>query len=192
MQLVDLEHLQQVLQEFAVEVRNLYQDNLITHDHIASGDLLNSVECRVETEDRAFLVQLTLEDYWKYVEDGLAPAGKYPNPGWKAFPHILNWVTVKPVIPKRDNGRIPTPKSLAFLITRKSERGHEGQQRPCRCEGRRTGALPRPHLAGAWPRHGMVHPQGDSRRAVSYYPPPADISSKSNPTWKSLSGKTST
>lgn len=119
MQLVDLEQLQQVLQEFAVEVRNLYQDNLITHDHIASGDLLNSVECRVETEDRAFLVQLTLEKYWKYVEDGLAPAGKYPNPGWKAFPHILNWVTVKPVIPKRDSGRIPTPKSLAYLITRK-------------------------------------------------------------------------
>lgn len=120
MQLVDLEQLQQVLQEFAVEVRNLYQDNLITHDHIASGDLLNSVECRVETEDRAFLVQLTLEKYWKYVEDGLAPAGKYPNPGWKAFPHILNWVTVKPVIPRPDNnGRLPSQKSLAYLITRK-------------------------------------------------------------------------
>ena len=47
MELVNLDNLAAVLDEFAVEVRNLYQDKLILHDRIASGDLLNSVECNV-------------------------------------------------------------------------------------------------------------------------------------------------
>ena len=128
MELVNLDNLRAVLQELAVEVRNLYQDGLIRHDRIASGDLLNSVECHVDYDGQAFNVTLTLQEYWKYVEDGLQPAGRYGNPGWKAFPHILNWIAVKPVIPRPDkNGRLPSQKSLAYLITRKiKEQGTEG------------------------------------------------------------------
>lgn len=110
MELLNLENLQEVLQEFAVEVRNLYQDNLIRHDRIASGGLLNSVEARVETEDSAYLVQLRLEEYWKYVENDTPPH-------WPPQSAILNWIMVKPILPRRD-GRIPTPQSLAYLIGR--------------------------------------------------------------------------
>lgn len=119
-ELVNFDRLEAVLNEYAVEVRNLYQDNLIRHDRIASGELLNSVECQVEYDGQAFNVTLTLAEYWKYIESGLAPAGKYGNPGWKAYPHILKWISVKPVIPRPDNnGRLPSQKSLAYLITRK-------------------------------------------------------------------------
>ena len=39
-ELLNTENLQAVLMEYGVAVRNLYQDRLILHDRIATGDLL--------------------------------------------------------------------------------------------------------------------------------------------------------
>ena len=131
-ELIDFTALSAVLEELAVEVRNTYQDKLILHDRIASGDLLNSVECEVVVDDSGYAVTLRLEDYWKYVEEGVQgdrnPNSPYKNPGWKAFPHIMNWIDVKPVIPRPlDNGKLPTQKQLAYLITRSiKEHGTQG------------------------------------------------------------------
>ena len=131
MELVNLDNLAAVLDEFAVEVRNLYQDKLILHDRIASGDLLNSVECNVEYDGHTYSVTLTLQDYWKYVEEGVRgkknPRSPYNNPGWKAYPFIYKWIEVKPVIPRPYNGKLPSQKSLAYLITRSiKENGTQG------------------------------------------------------------------
>lgn len=110
-----------VLRDYAAEVRNLYQDNLIRHDRIASGGLLNSAECRVEVNGRVYEVVMTLEDYWRYVEEDT-------RPHWPPVDAILRWVQIKPVIPRPDAaGRIPTPRQLAYLIGRKIAReGTEG------------------------------------------------------------------
>ena len=123
MELINLKNVMNVLEQYAQDVRNLYQDKLIENDRIASGKLLNSVEYRIIHNGQEYEVQLTLEEYWKYIEYGLQGgrnvSSPYSNPGWKAFPFILEWVKVKPVIPRPDmNGRIPTQKSLAYLITR--------------------------------------------------------------------------
>lgn len=105
-----------VLRDYAAEVRNLYQDNLIRHDRIASGGLLNSAECRVNIGDRSYEVVMTLEDYWRYVEEDT-------RPHWPPVDAILRWVQIKPVIPRPDAaGRIPTPRQLAYLIGRKIAR----------------------------------------------------------------------
>lgn len=112
-ELVNLDRLRDVLEEYAVAVRNLYQDNLIRSGRIASGDLLNSVECHVALDNQEFVVSLTLRDYWQYVEEDT-------RPHWPPRDAILSWIQVKPVLPRPDaNGRIPTPQSLAFLIQRK-------------------------------------------------------------------------
>lgn len=112
------DNLQRVLGEFAVELRNRYQDNLIRDGKIAGGDLLNNAEYKVESGDRSVEVSLRLEDYWKWVEDGRGP-GKFPPPD-----RIMEWIRVKPVIPDNRNGRLPTERQLAFLIGRKiSEEG---------------------------------------------------------------------
>ena len=63
--LLNLENTLQVLESYAVEFRNMYQDNLIRSDRIASGELLNSVKARVEARGTVYEVQLLLEDYWK-------------------------------------------------------------------------------------------------------------------------------
>ena len=114
------ENLSTVLEEYIIEVRNLYQDKLISEDKIASGDLLNNVNYLIEKDDRQIEVSLRLEDYWKYVEYGRNP-GKFPP-----VDKIKEWIDVKPILPDNRNGKLPTPDQLAFLIGRKiAEEGIE-------------------------------------------------------------------
>lgn len=124
MELINLENVRQTLEEYANEVRNLYQDNLITNDRISSGGLLNGVEYIVEQNGQEYSVSLELNKYWKYIEYGVQgkknTKSPYKNPGWKAFPAIMDWIMVKPVLPRPfDNGKMPKPKQLAYLITSK-------------------------------------------------------------------------
>lgn len=112
-ELLNTENIQAVLQEYAVAVRNLYQDRLILHDRIATGDLLNSVEVRVEYNGAEYEVKMDLADYWRYVEMDT-------KPHWPPRSAILKWIQAKPVLPRpMKNGKLPTPEQLAFLIQRK-------------------------------------------------------------------------
>lgn len=111
--LFDTSNLYAVLQEYGVEVRNRYQDRLILHDRIASGDLLNSLESHVEVNGTTYEVQLDLASYWRYIEMDTAPH-------WPPRDAILKWIQVKPVLPRpMKNGKLPTPEQLTFLIQRK-------------------------------------------------------------------------
>ena len=119
-ELIKWTNLQRVLGEFAVELRNRYQDNLIRDGKIATGNLLNSVDYKVQYDDRAIWVELHLEDYYRWVENGRAP-GKFPPPD-----KIMEWIRIKPIIPDDRGGRLPTEQQLAFLIGRKiAEEGIE-------------------------------------------------------------------
>ena len=123
MELINLNNVMEVLEQYAQEVRNRYQDRLIQDDRIASGDLLNSVEYQVVRNGMTYEVQLRLEDYWKYVEYGT-------KPHFPPMDKILEWIRVKPVLPRpNENGDLPTPQQLAFLIARSiSEHGTEGTE----------------------------------------------------------------
>lgn len=120
-QLIELTELHKVLQDFATDIRERYKDVLANNDHIASHNLVDSVRTQVVVGDNYYEVTMTLADYWKYVENDTRP--HFPPPD-----AILRWIQVKPVIPRPDaNGRIPSQKSLAFLIGRKIAReGTEG------------------------------------------------------------------
>ena len=85
--------------------------------------------------DRAFEVTINLRPYWKYVEEGVQgtknPDSPYRNPGWKAYPHILNWVQIKPVVPRPPRTIKPSSRSLeslqrsaAYMITREIAGDH--------------------------------------------------------------------
>ena len=119
--LIPLPHLEAVLQQYAAEVKELYKQHLVEADRLASENLINSVETQVETDQGAYLVTITLADYWKYVEEDT-------KPHWPPVSAILEWIRVKPVIPRPDDrGRIPKPEQLAYLIGRKiSREGTEG------------------------------------------------------------------
>lgn len=122
--LIDLPHVQAVMEEMAIAIRNEYQDNLIRNDRIASGDLLNNIEYEVTRGDFTYTIYVKMKDYWYYVENG-RKAGKMPP-----IDNILNWLKIKPVLPRPNaKGKLPTPQQLAFLIARKiGEEGTEGTQ----------------------------------------------------------------
>lgn len=122
--LIDLPHVQAVMEEMAIAIRNEYQDNLIRNDRIASGDLLNNIEYEVTRGDFTYTIYVKMKDYWYYVENG-RKAGK-----WPPIQNILDWIKIKPVLPRPNaEGKLPTPQQLAFLIARKiGKEGTEGTQ----------------------------------------------------------------
>jgi hypothetical protein len=70
---------------------------------------------------------MTLNKYWKYIEGGrkgkdTSPPGAVYKAAFPPVNALMEWISVKPIIPRPDkSGRIPSPKSLAFLIGRKIE-----------------------------------------------------------------------
>jgi hypothetical protein len=120
MELIDLTELQKVLQDLANDIRDNYKEHLQFNDRytergVPSGysqRLIDSVKTQVVVGDRAWEITMTLNDYWKYVENDT-------NPHFPPVSKILEWVNIKPVLPRPDSrGRIPSPRSLAFLIGR--------------------------------------------------------------------------
>ena len=119
-QLIDLSELQKVMQDLANDIRDNYKEHLqysdrYTEKGVPSGysqRLIDSVKTQVVVGDNAYEVTMTLNDYWKYVEDDT-------RPHFPPINKLLEWVNIKPVLPRPDrNGRIPSPQSLAFLIGR--------------------------------------------------------------------------
>lgn len=141
-ELINFDNLRQVLEDFAQDFKTVYREELersdrftkYGQDRLIDFEQYNEVSTMVQQGDQAWTVTINLNKYWKYVEEGLQgsgnPTSPYKNPGWKAFPHILNWVTIKPVIPRPNNkGKLPSPKSLAYLITRKiKDEGTDGSR----------------------------------------------------------------
>ena len=121
MELIDLTELQQVLQDLANDIRDNYKEHLQFNDRYTekgvptgySEKLIDSVKTQVVVGDNAYEVTMSLNDYWKYVEYDT-------KPHWPPIDKILEWVNIKPVIPRPlASGKIPSPKQLTFLIGRK-------------------------------------------------------------------------
>lgn len=140
------EYLRDVLNRFGEELVRSYIEHLDQRSIHATHDLANSVHYTVVVDERCIAVDLSLLDYWKYIEYGRR-AGKFPP-----LSSIAEWIKVKGIQPmtntqssvkkwtqhrgriRRNDGRIPSIKSLAYLIGRKIK--EEGIQ-------------PRPILASA-------------------------------------------
>ena len=124
-------HLHKVLNQFGEELVNEYIINLHTRSINASYDLADSVRYEVSSGDRWLAVDLSLLEYWKYIEYG-RKAGKFPP-----LQSIEQWIRVKGIQPmtrtqasvkrwtqqrgriRKNDGGIPSIKSLAYLIGRK-------------------------------------------------------------------------
>lgn len=128
MELINLEQLQKVLQEYAKEAVGVYRYQLSIGGHNASRNLFDSVSTQVVAGGDVYEVTISLEDYWKYLEGGSqgtesSPVGAVYPAHFPPVSALINWINVKPVIPRPfDNGKIPSPDQLAYLIGRKIER----------------------------------------------------------------------
>ena len=115
--LMDLTELHQVLEDYAREAEEMYKYQLSLGGKTASRKLIDTVKSWVIVGENSYEVTLRLQDYWKYIEDGRKPGGKFPP-----VSALMNWILVKPILPRPDaSGKMQKlrPKSLAFLIGRK-------------------------------------------------------------------------
>lgn len=104
---------EKVLQDFGKSFVEYYQSLLLEEDKVASGDLFNSVKYIIDLNDNSIEVSISLLDYWKYIEHG-SPIGTEVS-----LDKIENWIRVKKIKPYPYNGKLPTIKQLAELISRK-------------------------------------------------------------------------
>lgn len=110
-------NLEKAIGSFVDEFIEVYRGILIRDGKKATGNLISSLKpVSVGFEGKGYVGSISLASYWKYVEYGRKP-GKFPPPD-----KILEWVKVKPVLPRPINGIKPTEKQLAFLISRKIAR----------------------------------------------------------------------
>lgn len=124
----DFENLNRVLEQFGYEFKQQLRDKIVAENAVASGDLLNSIDCRVEIEDECFVVYLYHADYFHYVNENTEPHWPPYDSTEKTFPQIEKWVMDKPLQPYPDSsGKLPTIKQVTFLVARKiSEEGTQG------------------------------------------------------------------
>lgn len=115
--LFDTTELEAILRELGENVKKGYIQKLKDHGRpTQENTLASTVEVVVDHSGTQYTVSLNLQDYWKYVEEGT-------RPHWPPPQAIMHWIEVKPVLPRPDEqGRIPSPRSLAYLIGRKIAR----------------------------------------------------------------------
>lgn len=111
-------NLENALNKFINDFVSNYKKILKRDNKKATGDLINSIKpLEIEFSSTKATGSISLANYWKYVEYGRRAGGKFPP-----FNKILDWVKIKPVLPRPVNGIKPTEKQLAFLISRKIAR----------------------------------------------------------------------
>lgn len=115
---LSFDNLQIALDSFINDFIQTYKSLLIRDDKKASGNLISSLKpVTIQFKNNKYEADISIASYWKYVEYGRRP-GKFPP-----INKILNWIKVKPVIPRPMNGlKPPTEPQLAFLIARKIAR----------------------------------------------------------------------
>lgn len=109
------ENLKLAISKFTDDFIETYKSILISDGKVASGNLVKSIHRKTTTkEDDQIYGEISIADYWKYVEYGRKP-GKFPPPD-----AMLAWVKAKNILPRPQNGlRQPTQEQIAFLIGRK-------------------------------------------------------------------------
>lgn len=111
---IQYKHLQLELDNYCRDVERIYKNKLANGGKIASGNLVNNFEVKAALFDNNIVVSINTLEYFKYVEEGRSP-GKFPPPD-----SIERWIETKGIEPKADeNGKLPSQKSLAYLIGRK-------------------------------------------------------------------------
>ena len=107
----DYPETEKVLREMGEHMVNLMRSKLADNGTNASGNLSNSIQYLIQKDGHDFEVNVSLEEYWKYVENATTAH-------WPPRDKIIQWIQTKPVLPEERNGKLPTVEQLAFLISR--------------------------------------------------------------------------
>lgn len=104
----NIETIRQIAQQFA----EAYKQAIIDSGHNASGSLVNSITTTVTYDNDIITISLEGNEYALYLENGT-------KPHFPPVSKILEWIRIKPILPRPINGKIPTAPQLAYLIAHK-------------------------------------------------------------------------
>ena len=112
----DFKHTIQAIDEFGRLIVDNYKAELEACGY-QDGQLYRTLSYSVKMENSSWLISISLEEYWKYIEYGRRP-GKMPP-----LDVIEKWINVRQIIPhsmtlKSGKTVIPSVKQLSFLIAR--------------------------------------------------------------------------
>ena len=113
----DFRHTMKVLTEFGQKIVDNYKAELEACNY-QDGQLYRTLSYSVKMDNSSWLISISLEEYWKYIEYGRRP-GKMPP-----LDVIEKWINVRQIIPhsmtlKSGKTVLPSVKQLSFLIARK-------------------------------------------------------------------------
>ena len=97
--------------EVCNQIADIYRKKMDAADYNKQGELYN-FKWTTEWKDNLFEVYFDLPPYFPFSEYGRRP-GKMPPVN-----KILQWVEFKHLVPRSNNGRVPTTKQLAFAISK--------------------------------------------------------------------------
>ena len=114
--------------EETTEIRNIceqiaqvYRDKMSNAGYDPNGELMKFTWV-TEYNGNLFQLYFNLPQYWQYAEYGRRP-GKMPPVN-----KILKWIEFKHLVPRSNNGRVPTTVQLAFAISKHiAKYGTEGK-----------------------------------------------------------------
>lgn len=99
------------LREICGQLLDRYKKAIEDSGHVASGSLVDTASYKVEFNGVWLEVSFNLQEHWKYLENGT-------RPHFPPIDAIEQWITVKRIVPRSYNGKVPTTRQLAFLIAR--------------------------------------------------------------------------
>ena len=113
----DFKHTMKALNDFGQKIVENYRAELEACNY-QDGQLYRTLNYSVKMDNSSWLISISLEKYWKYIEYGRRP-GKMPP-----VSAIENWIKVKQILPrpitlKSGKSVVPTIPQLSFLIARK-------------------------------------------------------------------------
>ena len=123
----EFKHTIQAIDEFGRLIVDNYKAELEACGY-QDGQLYRTLSYSVKMNSSSWLISISLEEYWKYIEYGRRP-GKMPP-----LDAIEKWINVRQILPrpltlKSGKSVVPTIPQLSFLIARKI--GRDGiQPRP--------------------------------------------------------------
>ena len=114
----DFKHTMKALNDFGQKIVDNYRAELEACGY-QDGQLYRTLSYSVSTGTGGWVISVSLEEYWKYIEAGRRAGAKMPP-----LDVIEKWINVKQIIPhemtlKGGKTIIPTIPQLSFLIARK-------------------------------------------------------------------------
>ena len=114
----EFKHTMKALNDFGQKIVENYKAELEACNY-QDGQLYRTLSYSVKMDNNSsWLISISLEEYWKYIEYGRRP-GKMPP-----LDVIEKWIKVKQILPrpltlKSGKSVVPTIPQLSFLIARK-------------------------------------------------------------------------